>query len=126
MDVIQVETLFCIVVRFILYLTREYFGKRSGLSAGPLSFPFIGNLHLVDEHLHETLANMSNKYGPILTFDFGQLRMVVVSDFPTAKEVLVQRGAEFAGRPMFFIGDLISHGGKDLSFSDYGKRWKFH
>ena len=125
MDVIQVF-LFCIVVGFIIYLTREYFGKRSGLPPGPLSFPFIGNLHLVDEHLHETLANLSNKYGPILTFDFGQLRMVVVSDFPTAKEVLVQRGAEFAGRPMFFIGDLISHGGKDIALSDYGKRWKFH
>ena len=116
----------CMLLGWILYLTIKYFGRHSCLPPGPFSFPFIGNLLLVGEHLHETLAEMRKKYGSVFRFDFGQLRMVVISDFSTAKEILIQRGTEFAGRPMFLTADILFHGGKDIIMADYGKRWKFH
>ena len=125
MDLIQ-GFLCCMLLGLALYLAVKYVGTRSCLPPGPVSFPFIGNLHLVSEHLHETLAEMGNKYGPISTFNLGQLRAVIVNDFPTAKEVLMERGTEFAGRPTIFTLDLISRGGKNIAFSDYGKHWKFH
>ena len=44
--------------------------------------------------------------------------MVVISDFSTAKEILIQRGTEFAGRPMFLTADILFHGGKDIIMAD--------
>ena len=116
----------CVLLGLILYLSIRYFGRRSHLPPGPTPMPLIGNLHQAGEHIHETLSELSKKYTLIFTFHFGQLMLAVISDFPTAKEVLVQRGAEFAGRPVSYTTFIISHGGKDIILADYGKGWKFH
>ena len=117
----------CVLLGLIFYLTIKYFGKRhSRLPPGPAPLPLIGNLHQMGDHLHETFAQLSKKYTPIFTFRFGELTVVVINDFPTAKEVLVKRGAEFAGRSMDYTTSILTSGGKDIISGDYGKSWKFH
>uniref|UniRef100_A0A665U2Y6 Cytochrome P450, family 17, subfamily A, polypeptide 2 n=1 Tax=Echeneis naucrates TaxID=173247 RepID=A0A665U2Y6_ECHNA len=43
-----------------------------------------------------------------------------------AKEVLLQKGRDFAGRPTMVTTDLLTRGGKDIAFSDYSLLWKRH
>ncbi|KAL8058724.1 hypothetical protein ABFX02_03G038700 [Erythranthe guttata] len=54
-------TLCCFLVRKL----RKYPPSR------PLSLPIIGHLYLFKKPLHRTLANLSDKYGPVMLLQFG-------------------------------------------------------
>uniref|UniRef100_A0A8C7J2T3 Steroid 21-hydroxylase n=1 Tax=Oncorhynchus kisutch TaxID=8019 RepID=A0A8C7J2T3_ONCKI len=51
---------------------------------------------------------------------------LVVNTYQHAREVLLQRGKEFAGRPKMLTTELLTRGGKDIAFSDYSPLWKTH
>lgn len=94
---------------------------------------------------------MCCRYGPLFALHLGPHFTVVVNDHQHAKEVLQQKGRDFAGRPSM-VGheererrsaltrdttniwsgplqvttDLLTRGGKDIAFSDYTPLWKLH
>ncbi|ETE57395.1 Cytochrome protein, partial [Ophiophagus hannah] len=56
-----------------------------------------------------TLFQLGKKYGPIFSVYLGRRPMVFTHGFSSAKEVLVTKGIEFAGRPDVPMGDLINN-----------------
>ena len=45
--------------------------------------------------------------------------------FVSAREALIQKGEEFAGRPQdIYLAEIYSRGYQNIGFSDYGPAWK--
>ncbi|XP_031550021.1 steroid 17-alpha-hydroxylase/17,20 lyase-like [Actinia tenebrosa] len=78
---------------------------------------------------HKRLLNAglsSGKYGDVSCLRIGRQLMVVVSSFETAREALVQKGFQFAGRPSLEVAKQITRDGKDVVLGDFGPGWRMH
>uniref|UniRef100_A0AAY5KRD5 Steroid 21-hydroxylase n=2 Tax=Esox lucius TaxID=8010 RepID=A0AAY5KRD5_ESOLU len=92
------------------------------------SLPVLGSLLSLrgDQPLHLRLRELGHRYGPLYALYLGPHYTVVVNSYQHAREVLLQRGKEFAGRPKMVTTELLTRGGKDIAFSDYTPLWKIH
>nr|XP_057922976.1 steroid 17-alpha-hydroxylase/17,20 lyase isoform X2 [Doryrhamphus excisus] len=86
------------------------------------SLPWIGGTTAP----HLLFMQLGHRYGPLFELYLGPHRTVVVNSHVHAKEVLVQRGRDFAGRPRMVTTDILTRGGKDIAFADYSLLWKLH
>ncbi|XP_073399245.1 cytochrome P450 2K1-like [Dendrobates tinctorius] len=90
---------------------------------GPMPLPVIGNLHLVDlERPHESLMQLSEKYGEIFTLHFGHKKKVILAGYEIIKEALVTQADDFGERAIAPIFEVFSHG-LGITFSN-GEAWK--
>ncbi|KAJ8262230.1 hypothetical protein GJAV_G00164080 [Gymnothorax javanicus] len=92
------------------------------------SLPILGSLLSLRENLppHLLFTSLSRRYGDLYALYMGPHYTVVVNNFKLAREVLLQKGKEFAGRPKMVTTDLLSREGKDIAFADYSPLWKCH
>ncbi|KAL4618204.1 steroid 17-alpha-hydroxylase/17,20 lyase-like isoform X1 [Arapaima gigas] len=92
------------------------------------SLPLLGSLLSLstDQAPHLLFTQLGHQYGSLFALHVGPHYTVVVNDFKHAREVLLQRGKEFAGRPKMMTTELLSRGGKDIAFADYSPLWKSH
>uniref|UniRef100_A0A672F3W0 Steroid 21-hydroxylase n=1 Tax=Salarias fasciatus TaxID=181472 RepID=A0A672F3W0_SALFA len=90
--------------------------------------PVLGSLPWLGGGLppHLLFTRMAHRYGPLFALHLGPHYTVVVNDHRHAREVLLQRGRDFAGRPSMVTTDLLTRGGRDIAFSDYSPLWKLH
>ncbi|KAM4637094.1 steroid 17-alpha-hydroxylase/17,20 lyase [Discoglossus pictus] len=56
----------------------------------------------------------------------GSHYVVIVNHHEHAKEVLLKKGKDFAGRPRSVTTDILTRNGKDIAFANYSPTWKFH
>ncbi|XP_060068573.1 steroid 17-alpha-hydroxylase/17,20 lyase-like [Ylistrum balloti] len=97
------------------------------LPPGPTPLPLLGNYSLLGtKDLQEHLAELSKTYGPVITVYMGTIPMVIVNTIEAATEALVKSKADFANRPEFPTGDILSDGGKDIALAQYTPTWKLH
>ncbi|KAK7087424.1 cytochrome P450 1A1-like [Littorina saxatilis] len=113
------------LVGFLAYvLTR----KRYRLPPGPWAWPLVGNLSLTrddQEAFYVKLRRLAvERYGPVITVHLGTVRCVTLNSVEVITEALLQKGAEFAGRPYQYSLHEISEGFKNVAFADYGPGWK--
>uniref|UniRef100_UPI00398F773A steroid 17-alpha-hydroxylase/17,20 lyase isoform X2 n=1 Tax=Pristiophorus japonicus TaxID=55135 RepID=UPI00398F773A len=92
------------------------------------SFPLIGSLLSLRSELppHLLFQKLQKTYGSLFSFMMGPHHVVVINNHQHAKEVLLKKGKIFAGRPSMVTTNLLSRGGKDIAFANYGPIWKFH
>uniref|UniRef100_A0AAZ3NMB3 Steroid 21-hydroxylase n=1 Tax=Oncorhynchus tshawytscha TaxID=74940 RepID=A0AAZ3NMB3_ONCTS len=92
------------------------------------SLPLLGSLLSLmgDQPPHLRFTELGHRYGPLYALYLGPHYTVVVNTYQHAREVLLQRGKEFAGRPKMLTTELLTRGGKDIAFSDYSPLWKTH
>ncbi|KAM4611666.1 cytochrome P450 17A2 [Polymixia lowei] len=76
--------------------------------------------------LHLLFTQLTHRYGPLFSLYLGPHYTVVINNHQDAREVLLLRGREFAGRPYMVTTDLLTRGGKDIAFADYSPLWKNH
>ncbi|XP_044039949.1 steroid 17-alpha-hydroxylase/17,20 lyase isoform X2 [Siniperca chuatsi] len=90
--------------------------------------PVLGSLPWLRGGLppHLLFTQLARRYGSLFALYLGPHYTVVVNDHRHAREVLLQRGRDFAGRPSMVTADLLTRGGKDIAFSDYSPLWKSH
>ncbi|XP_041842138.1 steroid 17-alpha-hydroxylase/17,20 lyase isoform X1 [Melanotaenia boesemani] len=90
--------------------------------------PVLGSLPWLGGSLppHLLFSQLARRYGPLFALYLGPHYTVVVNDHQHAREVLLQRGRDFAGRPSMVTTNLLTRGGKDIAFSDYSPLWKSH
>ncbi|XP_062422171.1 steroid 17-alpha-hydroxylase/17,20 lyase isoform X2 [Pungitius pungitius] len=90
--------------------------------------PVLGSLPWLGGGLppHLLFTQLGHRYGPLFALYLGPHYTMVVNDHQHAKEVLQQKGRDFAGRPSMVTTDLLTRGGKDIAFSDYTPLWKLH
>ncbi|KAG5601115.1 hypothetical protein H5410_032485 [Solanum commersonii] len=100
--------------------------KQNKLPPGPWKLPFIGSLHhLIGRGLpHRVLRNLSQRYGPIMYLQLGQVPTVVISSPTMAKQVLKTHDLAFANRPQLTSTSIIFYDKKDIAFSPYGDYWR--
>ncbi|XP_015078888.1 premnaspirodiene oxygenase-like [Solanum pennellii] len=110
----------------IILLTKWSQNKKQRLPPGPWRLPFIGNLHhLIGGGLpHRVLRNLSQRYGPIMYLQLGQVPTVVITSPTIAQEILKTHDLAFADRPQFVSTNIIFYNNKDVAFSQYGDYWR--
>ncbi|GMP23347.1 hypothetical protein CsSME_00000978 [Camellia sinensis var. sinensis] len=118
-------TLLTLPLLFTLFtlLTKQnkYTAK---LPPSPRKLPIIGNLHQVGEIPHYTFWKLSQKLGPIMLLQLGQVPTLVVSTPELAKEVLKTHDLDCCTRPLSRGQRKLSYNFLDLAFSPYGEYWR--
>ncbi|XP_022616599.1 steroid 17-alpha-hydroxylase/17,20 lyase-like [Seriola dumerili] len=87
------------------------------------SLPWLGGGGLPP---HLLFSQLARRYGSLFALHLGPHYTVVINDHQHAREVLLQRGRDFAGRPSMVTTNLLTRGGKDIAFADYSPLWKLH
>ena len=109
-----------LVLKYILHLWN--LGR---YPPGPIPLPIIGNIYQLGSDPYQTLKDLSKKYGDVFSISLGQKRVVVVTSITPAREALVDKSVEFAGRPQdVYTAGMITRGFKDIAFSDFGPTWQ--
>ncbi|CAL8266077.1 unnamed protein product [Merluccius merluccius] len=114
-----------VLLLLVLYFlsSRKGFHEHKKEPPGPRGLPLLGNLLQLDLHRpHNTLCELSKKYGSVFTVYFGPSKVLVLAGYKTVKQALVNHADEFGGRyisPASF--DLSQQHG--ILFSN-GENWK--
>ncbi|KAL6190555.1 hypothetical protein ACLB2K_036949 [Fragaria x ananassa] len=98
---------------FYLFARRIKGIARELLPPGPKPFPLIGNLFELGDKPHVSLTKLSQRFGPIISLQLGQLTTVVVSSPALAEEILRTHDQVFCNRA---LPDAI-HAGKHAEYS---------
>ncbi|XP_029285177.1 cytochrome P450 2J2-like [Cottoperca gobio] len=109
----------------VFILTADYLkNRRSGsFPPGPRALPIVGNIFNVDyKRIHESLTQLSERYGDVYSLQMGQVWMVVLSRLEALKEGLITQGDSLADRQVLPPLLDITHG-QGLIFSS-GNTWK--
>ena len=79
---------------------------------------------MLGQNPHRALAELAQKYGPIMSLRLGQVPTIVVSSAQAAELFLKQHDAVFANRPMLLVWDHMVYGAKDVAFTPHGDYWR--
>ncbi|XP_028298244.1 cytochrome P450 17A2 [Gouania willdenowi] len=121
--------LLLLLLLFLLSCVRRLFQADAYSSVPSLPrLPVIGSLPWLRGGLppHLLFSRLTYRYGPLFSLYLGPHFTLVVNDHRQAREVLLQRGRDFAGRPSMVTTDLLTRGGKDIAFADFSPLWKIH
>ncbi|CAI9094655.1 OLC1v1030432C1 [Oldenlandia corymbosa var. corymbosa] len=91
----------------------------------PLKLPIIGHLHhLAGAPPHHALRKLSQKYGPLMHLQLGEIPAIVVSSPRLAKEVTKTQDLVFADRGKFLAGKILCYNFTDIACAPYGEYWR--
>ncbi|XP_054819085.1 desmethyl-deoxy-podophyllotoxin synthase-like [Prosopis cineraria] len=108
-------------------IRRSFRSKKQKLPPGPWRLPIIGSAHHVGGAgplLHRRLRELSEKHGPLMHLQLGEISMVVVSSAETAKEVMKTKDHIFGQRPFLPGTDIVLYGPSSIVLSPTGDYWK--
>ncbi|KAH6775157.1 hypothetical protein C2S52_012718 [Perilla frutescens var. hirtella] len=91
---------------------------------GPKPWPIIGNLNLIGSIPHQSLHQLSQKYGEIMLLKFGKFPVVIASSPEMARQFLKVHDAIFASRPALAAGKHISYNNSNVAFAPYSPYWR--
>ncbi|XP_026459978.1 cytochrome P450 71A1-like [Papaver somniferum] len=94
------------------------------LPPSPPRFPIIGNLHQLGTLAHQSLRDLSYKYGPLMLLHLGQSPALIVSSVEMAKEIMKNQDLVFANRPQLTAGKALVYGSTDIALAPYGEYWR--
>ncbi|CAA7053599.1 unnamed protein product [Microthlaspi erraticum] len=122
-DIWLLSLLFLITFLFIASFKHS---KRQNhrKAPSPPGFPIIGNLHQIGELQHQSLWNLSKKYGPVMHLKLGKVPAVVLSSSETARKALKDHDLDCCGRPSLAGPRDLSYNCLDINFSPFGDYWK--
>lgn len=117
------------VVVFLLFLVAVYvvstIWENRNLPPGPFPLPVLGNLLSIGHRRpYEDLANLAKIYGKLFRIHLGSRKVIVINSYDIAREALVKKAEDFAGRPHHFLGNIFGRRCTDIVFQTYSRRWK--
>ncbi|KAJ9189316.1 hypothetical protein P3X46_000626 [Hevea brasiliensis] len=116
-----VITLILVVALKLMLQTRR---QRRNLPPSPPSLPIIGHLHLLKQPIHQSLNNLSQKYGPIMSLRLGSRPAIVVSSPSAVEECFTKNDIVLANRPDFSMGRYLNYNNTTLGAARYGDHWR--
>ncbi|KAA0065634.1 cytochrome P450 71A1-like [Cucumis melo var. makuwa] len=108
----------------LLLLSYRLRRRKLNLPPGPKPWPVIGNLHLIGSLPHQSIHQLSKKYGPIMHLRFGSFPVVVGSSVEMAKIFLKTQDLNFVSRPKTAAGKYTTYNYSDITWSQYGPYWR--
>lgn len=112
------------LILWLLGLGRSNAKPGPKLPPGPRPIPIIGNLHMLGQLPHRSLAKLAQKYGPIMFLRLGQVPAIVVSSPQAAQLFLKEHDAVFANRPKMQVSHYYSYAAKGIALTPYGDYWR--
>ncbi|XP_073461558.1 cytochrome P450 2J6-like [Aquarana catesbeiana] len=110
----------------LLLLLRWKLSRPKGFPPGPIALPVLGNMLQMDfSSPLKGFKAFSKVYGPVFSIYLGFTPAVVVRGLKDLKEVLVNKGVDFADRPQNRLTELVA-GGRGVVLAGYGRSWKEH
>jgi len=94
------------------------------LPPSPRALPLIGHLHLLGTHAHESMAHLSEKYGPVMYLKLGSRDSLVISSPEHAKEIFKNHDLTFSARPTLIVLDLLVTNKQGISFQSMNPSWR--
>ncbi|OUZ99480.1 Cytochrome P450 [Macleaya cordata] len=98
---------------------EEKMGKSSVtnlLPPGPVPLPIVGSILKLGKKPHESLSQLANAHGPLMSLKLGSLTTVIVSSPTMAKEILQKNDQSFSNRN---VVDAV----RALNFSENSMIW---
>ncbi|WCJ42037.1 cytochrome P450 family 71 subfamily B polypeptide 7 [Euphorbia peplus] len=113
-------TLLCLIM-----IWKKFKNPTPNLPPGPWKLPFIGHMHhLIGCLPHHKMRDLSQKHGPIMHLQLGELTNIIISSPQVAKQVLKTHDLNFAQRPHISSVKFFSYDFQDMTFSPYGDHSK--
>ncbi|KAI0527476.1 hypothetical protein KFK09_003077 [Dendrobium nobile] len=109
---------------FALLLISAFRRRNKSSPPSPTSLPLLGHLHLLKKPLHQSLASLSARHGPILYLRFGSRPVLLVSSASAAESCFSKNDAVFANRPRFLAGKHLGYNYSTLVWASYGHHWR--
>ncbi|KAK1319763.1 Premnaspirodiene oxygenase [Acorus calamus] len=113
-----------LLISIPLFLLKRSLTKKPNLPPSPLKLPIIGHLHLIGPSPHQSLHDLSKKYGPLMHLQLGQVPTLIVSSPKYAQEILKTQDKICASRPALKVPQLMIYGTRDIAFAPYGEFWR--
>ncbi|CAN4095345.1 unnamed protein product [Withania somnifera] len=96
---------YILIFTFLYLLKNQFLRKFQNLPPSPyISLPIIGHLYLLKKPLPKTLAEISEKHGPLLFLRFGSRPVLLVSSPSLAEECFTKNDVVFANCPRLLAG----------------------
>ncbi|KAK9273284.1 hypothetical protein L1049_018091 [Liquidambar formosana] len=94
-----------------VFTSRPIHSKSSTtkLPPGPRPLPIIGNFFELGNKPHQSLADISKTYGPLVTLKLGSTTVIIVSSPHTAGEVLHKNDHVMSNRPTLDAARALDH-----------------
>ncbi|XP_050220468.1 desmethyl-deoxy-podophyllotoxin synthase-like [Mercurialis annua] len=106
-------------------ILKKYASSSPKLPPGPSKLPLIGSIHhLIHPVPHHRLRDLSDKHGPIMHLQLGQVSTVIISSPDIAKLIMKTHDANFADRPFVLAVEIVTYNFKDIGAAPYGEYWR--
>ena len=118
------EVISLLVLLVVIYVASTIWQNRH-LPPGPFPLPVLGNLLSISQKMpYRDLATMAKKYGKLFRIQMGSKKAIVINSYEIAREALVTKAKDFAGRPPHFFGGIFGRNCTDIAFQTFSQRWK--
>ncbi|KAL2242107.1 UNVERIFIED_CONTAM: Ferruginol synthase [Sesamum indicum] len=115
--------LFCNFLAWFCVLRSNTRRRSAKLPPGPRPSPIIGNILQLGRNPHQSLAELSKTYGPLMSLQLGSIYTVVVSSPELAKEVLQKHDHVFSGRTIAAAAQVHDYHKISMAYLPVGKEW---
>ncbi|XP_028787488.1 geraniol 8-hydroxylase-like [Neltuma alba] len=98
MDQLTLSLLISFIFIISLFILHSRISQSAKSPPGPRPLPIIGNILELGTLPHQSLANLSRTYGPVMSVKLGRTTTIVISSPKVAKEVLQEKDHAFCFR----------------------------
>ena len=124
--VLLVLVLYFIWVILHTLISNKFSRSSILLPPGPSPLPIVGNILSLGDNPHQSLANLSKRYGPVMTLKFGSITTIVISSFEMAKEVLNTNDLAFSSRTVPYAACSLNHEAVSMVWLPASSKWRSH
>ncbi|KAI3860959.1 hypothetical protein MKW92_044179 [Papaver armeniacum] len=109
------------LLRIFSWITKS---SPTNLPPGPVPLPIFGNLFKLGKKPHESLTQLAQIYGPLMSLKLGSLTTIVISSSTTAKEVLQKHDQSFSSRTVIDAVTVFNHHESSIVWLPPTPQWR--
>ncbi|KAK9742860.1 hypothetical protein RND81_03G201300 [Saponaria officinalis] len=113
-----------IILAIIFFLKYSQKTTTPNLPPGPKTWPVIGNIHQLGNKPHQSVAELSKKYGPIMSLKLGTITTIVISSPNVAKQMFTNHDLAFSGRKCPDAPRVSDHYKHSVIWLPVGDKWR--